>query len=72
MLLQCAKMYDRTDHSNTKYHTKYNIFGLGSFRDTLCRFVKVIYDLATQLINSYHWFTHPKVCMQCTYTVHEP
>ncbi len=30
MLLQCTNMYART---NTKYNTKYNLFGLGSLRD---------------------------------------
>ncbi len=50
MLLQCANMYAGTGHSNTKHHTKYNIYGLGTFRDTLCIFSKVNYDLATQLL----------------------
>ncbi len=49
MLLQCANMYIRTGHSNTKYNMKYNLFGLGSLRDTLCRFAKVNNDLTTQL-----------------------
>ncbi len=49
MLLQCANMYEGTGHSNTKHNTKYNIFGLGTLRDTLCRFVKVNHVLATQL-----------------------
>ncbi len=49
MLFQCANMYDRTGHSNTKYNIKYNCFGIGSFRDLLCRFAKVNHDLTTQL-----------------------
>ncbi len=49
MLFQCANMYARTGHSDTKYNTKYNIFGLGSLRDTLYRFAKVNHDLTTQL-----------------------
>ncbi len=53
MLFQCANA--RTDHSNTKYNTKYNMCGLDSLRDTLCRFAKVSNDLSTQFINNYHW-----------------
>ncbi len=49
MLLQCANMYARTGHSNTKYNAKYNYFGLGSLRHTFCRFAKVNHDLTTQL-----------------------
>ncbi len=49
MLLQCANMYAGTGHSNTKYNTKYNLFGFSTLRDTLCRFAKVNYDLTTQL-----------------------
>ncbi len=46
MLLQCANVYARTGHY---LNTKYNVFGLGSLRDTLCRFAKVNNDLTTQL-----------------------
>ncbi len=49
MLVQCGNMYVGTGHSNTKYNTKYNFFGLGSLRDTLCKFAKVNNDLTTQL-----------------------
>ncbi len=49
MLFQCANMYDRTGHPNTKYNIKYNCFGLVSLTDPLCRFVKVNHDLTTQL-----------------------
>ncbi len=49
MLLQCANMYNRTGHSNTKYNMKYNCFGLGSLRDTFYRFAKVSHGLTTQL-----------------------
>ncbi len=49
MFLQCANIYVGTGHSNTKYNTKYNLFGLGSLRDTLGRFTKVNHDLTTQL-----------------------
>ncbi len=49
MLLQCANMYARTGNLNTKYNTKYNLFGRGSLRDTLCRFAKVNRNLTTQL-----------------------
>ncbi len=50
MLLQCANMYARTDHSNTKYNTKSNFFGLGSLNDTVCRLAKVNHDLTIQLL----------------------
>ncbi len=49
MLLQCTNMYAGTGHSNTKYNMKYNLFALGSLRDTLCRFAKVNHELSTQL-----------------------
>ncbi len=41
MLVQCASMHARTGHSSTKYNLKYNLFGLGSLIDILCRFAKV-------------------------------
>ncbi len=44
MLLQCANMYARTGHSNTKYNTKNNYLYAWH-----CRFTKVNYDLITQL-----------------------
>ncbi len=54
MLLQCANIYARTGHSNTKCNMKYNFIGLGSLRDTLCIFVKVNHDLTRKLlINNY-------------------
>ncbi len=49
MLLQCANIYTRTGHSDTKYNTKYNYFGRGMLRDTLWRFAKVNHALTTQL-----------------------
>ncbi len=41
--------YAGIGHSNTKYNMKYHIFGLGSLRDTICRFANVNHDLTTQL-----------------------
>ncbi len=43
VLLQCANMYAGTGHSNTKY----NVFGLGSLKDTLFRFAIINTGLLT-------------------------
>ncbi len=45
MLLLCANMYDGTIHPNTKY----NVFGLGSLKDT--RFANVNHDFTTLFIS---------------------
>ncbi len=50
MLLQCANMYARTNLSFIQ-NTIWNIilFGLGSLKDTLCKFANVNNELNTQL-----------------------
>ncbi len=64
MLFQCTDMYARPGHSNTKYSMKYNIFGLGSLRDTL-QICKSKPQINHTIINNYHWFTDPTFCIQC-------
>ncbi len=49
MLLQYTNIYAGNVHSNTNTIQKYNLFGHGSLRVTLCRFAKVNHDLTTQL-----------------------
>ncbi len=49
MLRQCANIYAKTGHSNTKYNMNYICVGIDSLRDKLCRFAKVNHDLTTQL-----------------------
>ncbi len=41
MLLQWANMYVRTGHSNIIYNMKYNVFGLGSLRNSQCIYANV-------------------------------
>ncbi len=42
-------MYAKAGHSNTNYNSKYNYFGLGSLRNTFCRFAKVNSYLITTI-----------------------